>query len=355
MPTKQYDVNVKIVLASRSGPGLLLVVAGAGGRRHAAQGLHGAGDAGAGDAGAGTAGAGDAGAGLAGARVCRRRGCRRRACKRRGCRRRGCRRRGCRRRACRRRAWRVMGTDLSPRSSRASRSRSVEIRGTTPTSPSRGARAHQRPGHQHRRGQLHLGRGRIGGRALRGRAPASTRRAIRPRISICTSPASRRIRCPNLFHRGDAQDNEDELYVVYLLPQVERAVAVAVPVQPRHRQRVGDGDPGGSVGDPNKFIFACTATGVASKCARNWGYRPWATTQAWVYDDDDRRAGAGRPLRARGRTTTRASRRRAAAYCQDGKSYTKNGTLVDLFDTRQIIWPNAIENPFNAPNPIRGG
>ena len=39
-----------------------------------------------------------------------------------------------------------------------------------------------------------------------------------------------------------------------------------------------------------------------------------------------------------------------AGYCQDGRSYTKNGTLVDLFDTRQIIWPNAIENPFSASN-----
>ena len=37
-----------------------------------------------------------------------------------------------------------------------------------------------------------------------------------------------------------------------------------------------------------------------------------------------------------------------AGYCQDGRSYTKNGTLVDLYDTRQIIWPNAIENPFSA-------
>ena len=24
-----------------------------------------------------------------------------------------------------------------------------------------------------------------------------------------------------------------------------------------------------------KFAFACTASGVAAKCARNWGYKPW--------------------------------------------------------------------------------
>ena len=35
-----------------------------------------------------------------------------------------------------------------------------------------------------------------------------------------------------------------------------------------------------------------------------------------------------------------------AAYCQDRQSFTREGTLVDLFDTRQLVWPNAIENPF---------
>jgi hypothetical protein len=153
---------------------------------------------------------------------------------------------------------------------------------------------------------------------------------------------------PNLFHRADEQDNQDELYVVYSFnkftgqwvslcpynPLTESASAMAIPEDPTQ---------------PNRFIFACTATGVASKCARNWGYRPWASTTAYVFDD-----GLGDwvektfALKDYYDACTVAAR---AGYCQDGKSYTKAGTLVDLFDTRQIIWPNAVENPFNAANP----
>ena len=36
-----------------------------------------------------------------------------------------------------------------------------------------------------------------------------------------------------------------------------------------------------------------------------------------------------------------------AGYCQDRQSFTRNGTFVDLFDTRQFVWPNAIENPLS--------
>jgi len=157
---------------------------------------------------------------------------------------------------------------------------------------------------------------------------------------------------PNLFHRFDEQDNQDELYVVYFFHKwsgewmslcpynalTSSASAMAIPEDPSN---------------PNKFIFACTATGVASKCARNWGYRPWAKTTAWVFDATAN-GGAGGwveqtfDLKPYYDICTDAAR---AGYCQDDKSYTKNGTLVDLFDTRQIIWPNAIENPFSASNP----
>ena len=51
---------------------------------------------------------------------------------------------------------------------------------------------------------------------------------------------------PNLFHRAEEQDNQDELYVVYFFQKCDRPVAVAVPVQPRHGQRVGNRDPGGA-------------------------------------------------------------------------------------------------------------
>ena len=158
--------------------------------------------------------------------------------------------------------------------------------------------------------------------------------------------AAKKDPIPNLFHRFEEQDNEDELYQVFffhkwsgqwmsLCPydaKTKMASAMAIPEDPGH---------------PNDFVFACTATGVASKCARNWGYRPWAETTAWVFS-----GGAWAlqtfPLKKYYDVCTAAAR---AGYCQDPKSYTKDGTLVDLFDTRQIIWPNAIENPFSESNP----
>ena len=65
---------------------------------------------------------------------------------------------------------------------------------------------------------------------------------------------------PNLFHRAEEQDNQDELYVVYFFqkgsgqwlslcpfnPDTGSASAMAIPEKP-------------SV-DPHRFIFACTAT-----------------------------------------------------------------------------------------------
>jgi hypothetical protein len=156
---------------------------------------------------------------------------------------------------------------------------------------------------------------------------------------------------PNLLHNFSEQENQDQLYTVYyfnpwagewvsLCPYnaaTQSASAMAIPEDPSH---------------PNKFIFACTASGVASKCARNWGYKPWAKTQAYVFDATAN-GGLGEwelqsfDLKPYYDVCKFAAQ---AGYCQDGKSYTKNGTQVDLFDTRQIIWPNSIENPWSASN-----
>jgi hypothetical protein len=156
---------------------------------------------------------------------------------------------------------------------------------------------------------------------------------------------------PNLFHRVAEQDNQDELYVVYFFhkwsgewmsmcpynPSTQSASAMAIAEDPTK---------------PNDFFFACTATGVAAKCARNWGYRPWAQTTAYVFDSEaDSGNGAWElqtfDLRDYYNVCKSAAQ---AAYCQDGRSYTKNGTQVDLFDIQQIIWPNSIQNPWNASN-----
>jgi photosystem II stability/assembly factor-like uncharacterized protein len=78
-----------------------------------------------------------------------------------------------------------------------------------------------------------------------------------------------------------------------------------------------------------KFTFACTATGVGSKCARNWGYKPWKSVTETVWTGAAFTSKAI-PLKPFYDACVIAAR---ADYCQDGQSYTKNGTLVDLFDT----------------------
>ena len=68
-----------------------------------------------------------------------------------------------------------------------------------------------------------------------------------------------------------------------------------------------------------RFSFAC-ANGTIAKCTR-WGYRPWGTAK-----------------RSDGVTVATAQyhqacvRAAAADYCANGHSFTKNGTLVDIYD-----------------------
>ena len=68
------------------------------------------------------------------------------------------------------------------------------------------------------------------------------------------------------------------------------------------------------------YTFGCTS-GVIAKCARNWGYKPWKRLKT----------AGGQPigLRPLHQACTRAAR---ADYCGDGASWTREGTLVDLFD-----------------------
>jgi len=70
---------------------------------------------------------------------------------------------------------------------------------------------------------------------------------------------------------------------------------------------------GDRVESSSLFTFGCT-TGVIAKCYR-WGYRPWVTG----YGD----------LVAMHETCTRLAR---ADYCGNGTSYTRDGTLIDVWD-----------------------
>lgn len=74
------------------------------------------------------------------------------------------------------------------------------------------------------------------------------------------------------------------------------------------------GQPGGGShsSHPTRFTFACTKVGTLAKCVDN-GYLPWSS-----------------PLLARHHQA--CVRMLRADYCGDGRSYTTNGRLVNLYD-----------------------
>jgi hypothetical protein len=154
---------------------------------------------------------------------------------------------------------------------------------------------------------------------------------------------------PNLLHSASSQDNDDVmLYDVFFFHKWSGQWASLCPF---HDATGGNTamalaeDPA----NPSQFVLACTATGVAAKCARIWGFRPWRTDSTWFFDDTIQdwvqKEFAFKPFYDSCKIAARAG------YCQDRQSFTKNGTLVDLFDTRQFIWPNSIQNPWNGNDP----
>jgi hypothetical protein len=96
--------------------------------------------------------------------------------------------------------------------------------------------------------------------------------------------------------------------------------AMAVPLNPTDH-----GDTGRT-----KFTFACTASGVAAKCARVWGYKPWKTVNENLIVNGTPVGEQPVDLAPLYDACLIAAR---ADYCQDGRSFTKNGTTVDLFDS----------------------
>src|SRR5262249_27050621 len=79
---------------------------------------------------------------------------------------------------------------------------------------------------------------------------------------------------PNLLHRPASQANEDvTLYQVLFFSEASGQWASLCPYHDATGATTAMAlaeDPA----NPSKFIFACTATGVAAKCARIWGFRP---------------------------------------------------------------------------------
>jgi hypothetical protein len=80
------------------------------------------------------------------------------------------------------------------------------------------------------------------------------------------------------------------------------------------------GEDGAWIDDPTKITVSCTS-GVLTKCARSWGYKPWRT----MIDKE----GNARDMRAFHQACTRAAR---ADYAGAGQSFTVTGTMIDLCD-----------------------
>ena len=76
---------------------------------------------------------------------------------------------------------------------------------------------------------------------------------------------------------------------------------------------------------PDGYTFACTDSAIA-KCARDWGYKPWQSRPAPT--------GEMVHLRSLHLACVRAVR---ADYCGDGATHTRDGTLIDLFDSAGLV------------------
>jgi hypothetical protein len=84
-------------------------------------------------------------------------------------------------------------------------------------------------------------------------------------------------------------------------------VAAAIPVAAVFNQH------GDRVESASQFIFGCTA-GVVAKCYR-WGYRPWLNNDPGF-----------------ARLHWSCTRMARADYCGDGRTWTYDGTLINLWD-----------------------
>jgi hypothetical protein len=89
----------------------------------------------------------------------------------------------------------------------------------------------------------------------------------------------------------------------------------AVPLQGRWDYRQGVEGGGSKINDPDMFTFACEGF-TLQKCVR-LGYEPWRKQNGVSLEDHHQ-------------TCVRVHR---ADYCGDGRSFTKDGTLINLYDS----------------------
>jgi ADYC domain-containing protein len=92
-------------------------------------------------------------------------------------------------------------------------------------------------------------------------------------------------------------------------------VLAAVPVNGIWDHHWGVAGGGAHIDDPTKFTFGCEKTGAIAKCVVD-GYEPWTTFNGVLLE----------------RHHEACVRLLRADYCGDGKSYTTNGRLLNLYD-----------------------
>jgi hypothetical protein len=135
---------------------------------------------------------------------------------------------------------------------------------------------------------------------------------------------------------GDQPDAEDPSITWYRIElwNPESAswknpcIATARVASPRALAVNGVWDAAGAHQDvPQKFTFACE-NGAIAKCV-DWGYKPWAAKD-------------GRSLEDLHQACTRMAR---ADYCGNGRSHTREDTVIDMYDSLGILKPATEDSP----------
>lgn len=111
-----------------------------------------------------------------------------------------------------------------------------------------------------------------------------------------------------LLYTLSARASEGEPWSPYCAPDAE-GLRRAIPVRGAWDER------GSAIDVPEAVTIACT-NGAIAKCIR-LGYKPWKDTPE-------------RPMRALHQACIRMIR---ADYCGDGRTHTKDGTNIDVFDS----------------------
>lgn len=166
------------------------------------------------------------------------------------------------------------------------------------------------------------------GRQISGLDFIGAQAQLRVDASKSATPTEYRLRFDNIYVDTQAPGGDVYLYDVSyarsedatwqsLCADANGAPVAAVPIANYWNEKTGD-----RIDDPNVITFACIS-GALGKCVR-LGYRPWATV-----NNCTTRSCTPVLLNNHHQACTRMIR---ADYCGNGKSYTLNGTPIEVYD-----------------------